>query len=102
MPDLPPDWALPMQEIVLHTACELQGALRGLDHRVNPKQFDANGWTIKVTLNPKLDADIQPGAGLTRRVPTIASAPRFSNFVVGPGNGVTADVKGSKTGSVDF
>jgi hypothetical protein len=102
MPDLPPDWALPMQEIVLHAACELQSALRGLDGRVDPKQFDARGWTIKITLNPKADADIQPGAGLTRRVPTTPNVPRFSNFVVGPGNGVTTDIKGNRTGSVDF
>jgi hypothetical protein len=102
MPDLPPDWALPMQEIVLHTACELQGALRGLNGRVNPKQFDANGWTIKITLNPKVDADIQPGAGLTRRIPTTPNVPRFSNFVIGSGNGATADMRGNRTGSVDF
>jgi hypothetical protein len=45
---------------------------------------------------------IQPGAGLTRRVPTTPNVPRFSNFVVGPGNGVTTDIKGNRTGSVDF
>ena len=100
MPDLPPDWALPMQEILLHTACELQGALRSLDGRTNPKQFDAKAWNIKVTLNPKMDADVQPGLGLTQRFGS--SATRFSNLVIGPGNGVTADMHGNRTGSVDF
>jgi hypothetical protein len=100
MPDLPPDWALPMQEILLHSACELQGALRGLDGRT--KNFDAKGWTIKVTLNPKVDADIQPGVGLTRRMPVATNVPRFGNFVVGSGNGLTMDMKGNRTGSVDF
>jgi hypothetical protein len=102
MPDLPPDWALPMQEILLHTACELQGALRGLNGRTNSKQFDAKAWNIKVTLNPKMDADVQPGAGLTRRVPSKPGATTFSNFVVGSGNGVTTDMHGNRTGSVDF
>jgi hypothetical protein len=48
---------MPQQEILLHTACELQLAVRGLDGRTNPKQFNARGWSIKVTLNPKVDAD---------------------------------------------
>src|ERR1700731_2564370 len=86
MPDLPPDWALPQQEILLHTACELQAALRGLDGRTNPKQFDARGWLIKITLNPKVDADIQPGAGLTRKSPSTTGAKRFITWVIGSGN----------------
>jgi hypothetical protein len=102
MPDLPPDWALPMQTIVLHSACELQAALRGLDGRTNPEQFNARGWIIKVTLNPKMDADFQPGAGLTRKVPLGANLARFANYVVGSGNGATLDMKGDRTGSVDF
>jgi hypothetical protein len=101
LPDLPPDWALPVQEIVLHTACELQFALNTLERVSDPKRFDPANWTIKVTLNPKVDADIQPGAGLTRRVPATGGT-RFSNFVIGSGNGVTADMKGSHNGSVDF
>lgn len=102
MPDLPPDWAMPQEEILLHAACELQAALRGLDGRTNPKQFDAREWTIKVTLNPKVDADIQPGAGLTRKAPFVSGVQRFSSWVIGSGNGVTADMKGERTGSVDF
>ena len=101
MPDLPPDWALPMQEILLHTACELQFALNGVDGASDPKRFDPRGWTIKVTLNPRVDADIQPGAGLTRRSPAGAVI-RFANFVVGGGNGATADLRGTRTGSIDF
>jgi hypothetical protein len=100
MPDLPPDWALPMQEILLHTACELQDALRDVKGRIDPKQFDAAGWNIKVTLNPKVDADIQPGVGMTRR--QLKPTSRFSNFVIGGGNGATMEMKGNRTGSVDF
>jgi hypothetical protein len=102
MPDLPPDWALPMQEILLHSACELQAALRGLNGRTNPKQFDATAWNIKITLNPKMDADLQPGLGLTRKVPFTSGATTFSTYVIGSGNGVTTDMHGNRTGSVDF
>src|ERR1700730_4390386 len=102
MPDLPPDWALPMQEILVHSACELQWALRDIDQRVNKSHFDARGWTITITLNPKVDADIQPGAGLTRKDPFTTGAQRFSTLVLGSGNGVNADVRGQRTGSVDF
>lgn len=101
LPDMPPDWALPVQEIVLHTACELQFALNALQPISDPKRFDPTAWTIKVTLNPKADADIQPGAGLTRRFPATGGT-SFSNLVIGPGNGVTAEMKGSHYGSVDF
>ena len=84
----------------MHTARELQFALNTLEGVSDPKQFDPTNWTIKVTVNPKVDADIQPGAGLTRRVPTTGGT--FSNFVIGPGDGITADMKGSHNGSVDF
>jgi hypothetical protein len=102
MPDLPPDWALPMQEILLHSACELQAGLRGLNGRTDPKRFDATAWNIKITLNPKMDADVQPGLGLTQKNPFTAGATTFNSFVIGTGNGVTQDLHGARTGSVDF
>jgi hypothetical protein len=100
MPELPPDWALPMEEILLHTSCELQSALRDIDARIKPSHFNARNWKISITLNPKMDADIQPGAGLTRKVPPIG--PRIATWILGTGNGVTLDMKGQRTGSVDF
>jgi hypothetical protein len=101
MPDIAPDWALPMREIMLHSACELQEALGTLEHEVPPELFNARNWKIAITLNPKSEADIVPGAGLTRKVPATATT-RFSNWVVGTGNGVTLDMRGNRTGSVDF
>jgi hypothetical protein len=98
MPDLPPDWAMPQREILLHAACELQFALKGLDGRTNPKQFDARGWTIKITLNPKVDADVQPGAGLTRKNPFVGGPTRFVTWVAGG----SMDMRGGRTGSIDF
>ncbi|RJF74358.1 hypothetical protein D4Q52_12770 [Rhodopseudomonas palustris] len=101
MPDIAPDWALPMREIMLHSACELQDALGALDHEVPPELFNARNWKIAITLNPKSEADIVPGAGLTRRDP-VNTATRFSNWVVGGGNGVALDMRGNRAGSVDF
>lgn len=102
MPDLPPDWALPMQEILLHSACELQATLRDIDARGSKGRFNPRNWKISITLNPKADADIQPGAGLTRKQPFTSGATRFVTWVVGSGSGVTADMRGQRTGSVDF
>jgi hypothetical protein len=101
LPDIPPDWALPVREIILHTACELKFSLIDLQPISDPRRFDPTAWTIKVTLNPKADADISPGAGLTRRFPPTGGT-TFSNLVIGPGNGVTTEMKGSHYGSVDF
>jgi hypothetical protein len=93
---------MPMQEILLHTACELQAALRGIDGRTDPNQFDARGWDIKVTLNPKIETEAILGAGLTRIVPSTSDVLKYSTWVLGNGNGVNFDLKGNKTGSVDF
>lgn len=101
LPDIPPDWALPVREIILHTACELKFSLIDLQPISDPRRFDPSAWTIKVTLNPKADADISAGAGLTRRFPQTGGT-TFSNLVIGPGNGITTEMKGSHNGSVDF
>lgn len=99
MPDLPPDWALPMQGILLHSACELQFALRDIQKRKEPQYFDPTVWKIATTLNPIVDADIQPGLGATRKTHGVA---RFMTWLVGTGNGVTAEMRGERTGSIDF
>jgi len=65
MPDLPPDWAMPQQEILHHSACEIQTALVFLHAYPPPKSvFVATDWTVRISLNPKIDADIAPSAGL--------------------------------------
>jgi hypothetical protein len=103
MPDLPPDWAMPQREIVLHSACEVQAALRVIALSNPPRSvFDPSGWTVKITLNPKIDADIAPGAGITRRQPTNTTATRFANLVLGGSSGATAEMRGERTGSLDF
>jgi hypothetical protein len=94
---------MPQSEIVLHSVCEVQSALRFIALNKAPKTvFDPAGWTVKITLNPKIDADIAPGAGLTRRTPTDTKAVRFANLVLGGSNGATLEMRGERTGNLDF
>jgi hypothetical protein len=103
MPDLPPDWAMPQREIVLHAACEVQSALRAIALQHTPKKvFDPDGWTVKISLNPKIDADIAPGVGITRRAPDSTTATRFASLVLGGPNGATLEMRGERTGNLDF
>jgi hypothetical protein len=91
-----------MRELLSHAACELQYALRWLSQNVDRERFDANGWTIKVALQPKAEADIVPGGGLTRRPPPAQGVTRFVTWVLGGGPGVQLDLKGTRSSGVDF
>jgi hypothetical protein len=103
MPDLPADWAMPQREIVLHAACEVQSALRAIALQHTPKKnFDPDAWTVKISLNPKIDADIAPGVGITRRDPSSTTATRFASWVIGGPNGATLEMRGERTGNLDF
>jgi hypothetical protein len=90
-------------EIVHHSACEIQNALRYLTASPPPKSvFVATEWTVKITLNPKIDADIAPSAGLTRKSPTTPNPLRLTTLTLGGASGATAETKGENTGSLDF
>jgi hypothetical protein len=103
MPELPPDWAMPEQEIVHHSACEVQDALRYLAQRPPPKSvFVAADWTVKISLNPKIDADVSASAGITSKSPGLSTATRFVTWVAGGPTGATAETKGERTGNLDF
>jgi hypothetical protein len=101
VPDLPYDFALPMQEILLQTACELQSTFRGLSAPEFTK-FNANMWLIAVTLQPKVDTDLAAGIGGTRRVPTDPAALRVATWVIGQLPGAQADYKAERTGGITF
>jgi hypothetical protein len=101
VPDLPYDIALPVQEILLHTACELNDAFRSLN-TVEFARFQAGRWLIAVTLTPRVDTEITPGIGFTRKVPTPANALRSTSWVIGSAPGMTLDVKGDRNGAVTY
>jgi hypothetical protein len=101
VPDLPPDFALPMQEILLQAACELQYALRVLDVP-EYQRFKARKWLIAVTLQPKVDTDLALSLGATRRVPTELNAIRVTTWVIGQLPGAQVDYRAERTGAVTF
>ena len=100
VPDLPPDLTFPMKEILLHTACELQVALRTFD-TPQFKRFNARKWLITVALNPKTDADITPALGLTRKVPIVANAARVTSWALNS-PGLQFDMKTERSGGMGF
>ena len=100
VPDLPPDLAFPMREILLYTACELQVALTTFD-TPQFKRFNARKWLITVALNPKTDAEITPAGGLTNKVPALANATRFVTWALNS-PGLQLDVKTERSGGVGF
>jgi hypothetical protein len=100
VPDLPPDLSFPMREILLHATCELQFALRTFD-TPQFKRFNARKWLITIALNPKTDAEITPGFGLTRKVPAVATATRFNTWALSA-PGAQFDAKTERSGGVGF
>jgi hypothetical protein len=104
IPQTPPDFALPMREILMHTSCELQAALRRLASRKSDR-FKAREWIIRVSLKPRTEADITPGVGFTRNAPNalkIMNPVRLTKWIFGGGPGIQLDLRGTRDSSVDF
>jgi len=105
LPNLPSDEydrvSLPVHEIVLRSACELQDAFNSLTED-QYKQFKPRNWLISVTLQPKVDTEITPGFGLTRVVPTTPKAPTLTTYTIGGSPGTFIDGKGERLGSVVY
>jgi hypothetical protein len=104
LPDLPPESdqvGLPVQEIVLRSACELRDALNSIP-RYEYKHFDPTKWLIAVTLQPKVDTEITPGFGVTRVIPTTPKAPTITTLSAGASPGTFFDGKGERLGAVVY
>jgi hypothetical protein len=99
IPDVPPDFALPVREILLHTACELQQALASLD-TPEFRRFKARQWLITVALTPKTDTNLNLSAGWTRKDP-FNNPIRFTTWAIS-GPGLQFDTKGQRTSGVNF
>jgi hypothetical protein len=95
-PGMPPDFLLPVQEIVLHSACELRIALREIS--VSHPSFLNHPWAISVTLTPKVDTDSSLRAGLTGKS-TSGTASFFNTWSVGSAPGAEYDMKGHTDGA---
>ena len=98
-PGMPPDFLLPVQQIVLHAACELRGALREI--RVSHPSFLNHQWAISITLTPKVDTDVSLRAGLTGKSRSVASR-FFNTWSAGNAPGAQYDMKGHTDGSAAY
>jgi hypothetical protein len=100
IPSLPPDFALPVQDILLHTACELQEALISLD-TPEFKRFKARQWSIAVSLQPRVDTGLNVSGGWTRKNPFLGNPTTFTTWAISA-PGLLFDVKAWRSGGVSF
>jgi hypothetical protein len=98
-PGMPPDYALPVAEIIRHAVCELRLALRKIDHS-NPS-FRPSDWVVQITLTPKVDAEFSARAGLTGRSTTLTQK-YFNTWTVGAAPGAQLYAKGHTDGSAAY
>ncbi len=100
IPDVPPDFALPIQEILSHTACELRDAFRSLNTK-EYRRFKATEWLITVSLLPKANTAWNIGGGWTRKNPFVGSPTTFTTWQM-TGPGIQYDAKGERSSAVNY
>jgi hypothetical protein len=100
VPDIPrDDFSLPVKAILWQTACELQTTFIALDHDPDVKRFKAKQWLVSVSLQPKADADLNVGGGVTRK--SLVSPVAFTSWAINsPGLGL--DDKGERSSGITF
>jgi hypothetical protein len=106
IPEFPTDFQYPIQEILRYAVCELRDAYVDLNDKQHYPYFHAENYSIKVALNPKVDAEADLKAGLTGKSTSLAK--RYSNSWIGgafagagaPGAGL--DIKGHQDGTASF
>lgn len=101
IPPLPPDFALPVREILQASSCELQHAFQHLDRRPEYDRFKPRQWLVTMTLTPKVDTEINPGIGWTHRSPVASDAEKFIKWDFG-GPGFQLDAKGERSGTIAY
>jgi hypothetical protein len=99
VPKMPGDFMLPVQEIVLHAACELRFALQ--DARIEHPSFLAHPWAISISVTPKVDSEVSLRAGLTGKSSSV-TVPFFNTWAVGAAPGAEYDMKGHTDGGVSY
>jgi hypothetical protein len=99
VPDVPPDFALPVKAILAQTACELQHAFIVLDSKPELKRFKAKKWLVTVALAPKTDTEVTLSGGATRK--SLSNAARFTTWSLS-GPGIQSDDKSERSSSINF
>jgi hypothetical protein len=101
VPNIPPDFALPVRDILAQSACELQASFNYLDSKPEFARFKAKQWLITLGIAPKVDTDLNAGGGGTRVSPYIGKPVRFTTWSV-TGPGLQLDGKGERSSGISF
>jgi hypothetical protein len=99
IPDIPPDFALPVRAIVAQTSCELHDAFLAIDAMPELKRFKAKQWQVSISLLPRTEIDLTASGGLTRR--TLSHPLRFTTWTLN-GPGVQLDDKGIRSSGINY
>jgi hypothetical protein len=99
IPDVPPDFALPVRAIVAQASCELRDAFIVLDQTPQFKRFKAKQWLVTITLLPRTEVGLTASGGLTRR--TLNNPVRFTTWALS-GPGVQLDDKGIRSSGISY
>lgn len=101
IPDIPPDFTLPVQEILAVTACDLQDAFYSLESSHEYARFKPRQWLVTVLLLPKVDTDLTASGGLTRKDPFAGNPVRFTTWALNS-PGIQLDAKGERSSQVKY
>src|SRR4051794_28586841 len=99
LPDIPPDFVLPVDEILAQAACELRDTLIYLDRSPQLKRFKPREWLITINIAPKVDTNINAAVGWTRKSPFVGSPTRVTTWAIS-GPGIQGDAKGQRSSGV--
>ena len=100
-PDIPPDFALPVRDILAQTACELQASFIYLDSYGEFAKFNPKQWLVTINIAPKVDTDLNGGLGGTRVSPYIGKPIRYTTWNIS-GPGLQLDGKGERSSAINF
>ena len=99
IPDVPPDFALPVRAIVAQASCELKDAFIIIDTTPELKKFKAKQWSVSISLLPRTEVGLNASGGLTRR--SLTNPLRFTTWgLTGPG--VSLDDKGIRSSGITY
>ncbi len=99
VPEIPPDFALPVRAILAQSTCELRDAFLVLDRTPEFKRFKAKQWLVTIAILPKATADVSASGGLTRK--SLGSPTRFTTWTLS-GPGAQLDDKGIRSSGINF
>jgi hypothetical protein len=104
IPDVPNNYALPIEDILHNTTCELRQAFIELKSDPRFASFKANNWLIGLTLSPKTDKEVIAGVGLTGKSNSLAAPPYFNSWAIGTAAlpGANGDFRGTRNAGITY